>query len=76
MTRPGIRAALLGAGVLAAFTPMAGSESAGLKAWAACPTCCPQSGPTCVICGTTDCFRIKDYYEGKVGPGACDLTQT
>jgi hypothetical protein len=67
-----IRAGLLGAAVLAAFTPLSFQSAGGVASrTAVCPTCCPQPGATCVICGTQQCSKERDYYEGKIGPGAC-----
>jgi len=68
--------ALLFLSVFAAFTPVT-FRSAGLAATAAvCPTCCEQTGSTCIICGTEECVTHRNYYEGKVGPGGCSVTQT
>lgn len=36
-------------------------------ATATCPTCCPQPGATCVICGSISCSAYPQSYDGKVG---------
>lgn len=67
-----VRAGLMGMGVLAAFTPLTlRSDGGASRATAVCATCCSQPGAACVICGTVSCAKVKDYYEGKVGPGGC-----
>jgi hypothetical protein len=67
-----IRVGLLGAAVLAAFTPLSFQNAGGVASGTAvCATCCPQPGATCVICGTQECSKQTNYYEGKIGPGAC-----
>lgn len=40
-------------------------------ATATCPTCCPQQGATCVICGTLSCSAFPQSYDAKVG-GPCE----
>jgi hypothetical protein len=67
---------LMGA-VAVAFSPLSLPGAAeATTATAACPTCCSQSGSTCVICGSVSCTAVPDYYEGKVGPGACSIQVT
>lgn len=67
-----IRAGLFGAAVFAAFTPGSLLNAGGVASGTAvCATCCPQPGATCVICGTQECSKQTNYYEGKIGPGAC-----
>lgn len=69
-----LKAGLVGFGVLAAFSPVAPLSGGGAaRAGAVCATCCPQEGATCVVCGTSDCAKVKDAYEGKIGPGGCIL---
>jgi hypothetical protein len=62
------------AGVLAPVS-LTGSGGPG-PAVAECATCCAQPGSTCVVCSTEKCVAYTGYYEGKTGPGGCDLDQT
>lgn len=36
-------------------------------ATATCPTCCPQGGATCVICGSISCSAYPQSYDAPVG---------
>lgn len=66
------RAGLVGAAVLGAFTPVSFQPGGGAGlATAACPTCCELAGPTCVVCGTAQCVKFENHYEGKVGTPGC-----
>jgi hypothetical protein len=71
-----IRVVLLAGAAMAAFTPLLVRSGGGLaNVSAVCGTCCPQSGATCVICGSSTCTTETGYYEGKIGGGAC-VSQT
>lgn len=61
-------AALAVAALVGILAPVSLSPSAST---AECPTCCPQAGSKCVICGTRDCASFDDSYEGRAG-SPCD----
>lgn len=60
------------AGVLA---PVSYSRAAGISdSAAACATCCPQTGSTCVVCGTKSCSTNDNAYQARVGSPCSDQT--
>lgn len=69
---------LLGAaGSIGVLAPVSVSPASGVEAATAeCATCCPQANAACVVCGTEKCVVHPGYYEGKTGPGGCDVDQT
>ncbi|HEX6369529.1 MAG TPA: hypothetical protein VF006_11485 [Longimicrobium sp.] len=44
------------------------------EAAATCATCCPQTGATCVVCGTKSCTDVDDSYQAKIGSPCSDQT--
>lgn len=72
MARQALRLVMAGLGMLAALAPVSFARgTVAVGDGAACSTCCPQAGPTCVICGTQECVKQPNYYEGKIGPDGC-----
>lgn len=68
---------LVAAGSAGVLAPVSLTNAAGLAAASAeFATCCAQPNATCVICGTDKCVAYAGYYEGKVGPGGCEIEQT
>jgi hypothetical protein len=67
-----LRIASLVLATVAALTPLAW-KGGHVMADAECPTCCPQSGPKCVVCSTT-CVVIDNAYDA--GPDKCPVSQT
>lgn len=71
LTVPSLLAAMATLGVIA---PVSFTRAGGLEAATAeCASCCAQPGATCVVCGTESCVSHAGYYQGKIGPGACEL---
>lgn len=68
-----IRAGLLLAATLVAFTPvtlpLAGHP---VSAGAGCPTCCSQPGPKCIICAEK-CESVPNAYDA--GTGKCPINE-
>lgn len=65
-------AGLVSAAIIGIVAPVSLPPSPGT---AECPTCCPQAGSKCVICGTKDCTSFDDAYEGRAG-SPCDQQTT
>lgn len=68
---------LMVAGTTGVLAPVSFTSAAGpAPAAAECATCCPQPNATCVICGTEKCVGYPGYYEGRIGPGGCEIEQS